>query len=197
MDGTVPNGGLTCRGVIEGVLVHGRLVVRGGGKSFASPILVEKGRGLYRWFAVDDCKLGENRLGEVLSMVALHRGNADKAGQCVGAPAVVGSVMDLAQGTALAETMAREAGLPPERFLVKGAEFRVARHPRTHSQHGLGQIMRQVGSKENGGSGKARRQGKNYLVGTEPGPGLFVQFADADQSAGGLFFRSYRPGDWV
>ena len=44
MDGTVPNGGLTCRGVIEGVFVHRRLVELGGGKSFASPILVEEGR---------------------------------------------------------------------------------------------------------------------------------------------------------
>jgi hypothetical protein len=51
--------------------------------------------------------LGENRLSEELLMVALHRRNADKAGQSVGDLAVVGSVMDLAQRTALAETMAR------------------------------------------------------------------------------------------
>ena len=106
MDGTVPNGGLTCRGVIEGVFVHRRLVELGGGKSFASPILVEEGRRLCRLFAVDDCKLGENRVGEELLMVALHRRNADKAGQSVGSLAVVGSVMDLAQRTALAESLA-------------------------------------------------------------------------------------------
>ena len=92
MEGAVPNGGLTCRGVIEGVLVHGRLVELGGGKSFASPILVEKGRRLRRRFTEDDCKLGENRLGEELLVVALHGRNADKAGQAVGALAVVGSV---------------------------------------------------------------------------------------------------------
>ncbi len=106
MDGPVPDGGLTCRGVIEGVFVHRRLVEPGGGKSFASPILVEEGRRLSRRFAVDDFKLGENRLCEELLMVALHRRNADKAGQSVGSLAVVGSVMDLAQRTALAESLA-------------------------------------------------------------------------------------------
>ena len=106
MDGTVPNGGLTCRGVIERVFVHRRLVELGGGISFASPILVEEGRRVCRRFAVDDCKLGENRLGEELLMVSLHRRNTDKAGQSVGSLAVVGSVMDLAQRTALAESLA-------------------------------------------------------------------------------------------
>jgi len=109
MDGTVPNGGFACRGLIEGVFVHRRLVEPGGGKSFVSPILVEEGRWLRRKFAVDDCKLGENRLGEELLMVALHGRNADKAGQSVGALAVVGSVMYLDHLTALAE------GLPPIR----------------------------------------------------------------------------------
>ncbi len=31
--------GLACRGVMEGVFVHRRLVIPGGGKTFASPIL--------------------------------------------------------------------------------------------------------------------------------------------------------------
>jgi len=188
MDGTVPNGGFPCRRVIEGVLIHGRLVEPGGGKWFTSPVLVKDDRGQRRGFAKDHCKLGKNRFGKPLLMVALHRGNAEKAGQSVGALAVVGTVMDLSHGTAFAETIARQARLPPERFLVKGTEFRMTRHPRPHSQHRLGQIMRQVGSKENGGSGKARRQGKDYLAATEPDPGLFFQLADADQSAGGLFF---------
>ncbi len=48
--------------------------------------------------------------------------------------------------------------------------------------------MRQVRVKENTGGGKTRRQGKDYLVGTEPDPGLFLQLADANQSAGELFF---------
>jgi len=106
MDGTVPNGGFTCRGLIERVFVHRRLVEPGSGKSFASPILIEEGRRLRCLFAIDVCKLGENRLGEELLMVALHSRNADKAGQSIGFMAVVGSVMDLAQRTALAESLA-------------------------------------------------------------------------------------------
>jgi len=142
MDGTVPDGGLTCRGMIEGVFVHRRLVEPGGGKSFASPILAKEGRRLRRRFAVDDCKLREDRLGEELLMVALHRRNADKAGQSVGALAVVGSIMNLAQRTALTESLSRKARLSSERFFVKGVKFRLARHPGTDFQHRLGQIMR-------------------------------------------------------
>jgi len=82
-------------------------------------------------------------------MVALHRGNAEEAGQSVGALAVVGTIMDLAHGTALAETIARQACLPPERFLVKGAEFRMTRHPRPHSQHRL--VKRMVAAARRGG----------------------------------------------
>jgi len=188
MDGTVPNGGLTCRGLIEGMFVHRWLVELGGGKSFLSPILVEKGRRPRSRFTVDDCKLGKNRLCEKLLMVALYRRNADKAGQPIGALAVVGSVIDFAQRTVLAESLAREVRLPPERFFVKGAEFCLTGHPRTDFQHRLGQIMRQVRVKENSGGGKARRQGKDYIVGTESGPGIFLQFADTDESAGELFF---------
>jgi len=118
MDGTVPNGGLTCRGLIEGVLVHRWLVEPGGGKSFLSPILVEEGRRPRSRFTVNDCKLGKDRLCEKLLMVALYRRNADKAGQSVGSLAVVGSVVDLSQRIALTESLARQPRLPPERYFV-------------------------------------------------------------------------------
>lgn len=79
---------------------------------------MKDGRGLRRRFAVDHCKLGENCLGEELLMVAMHRRNSNNARQSIGALAVVGTIMELPHGAALAETIAREARLPPERIFV-------------------------------------------------------------------------------
>ena len=106
MNGPVPKGGLIGRGVIEGVLDHGPLVEPRGGKAFAGPILVKECHRLERRFAINGFKLGEYRLADALLVCALHRRNADKAGQPVGAPAVVGPVMDLAQRAALAKSLA-------------------------------------------------------------------------------------------
>jgi len=189
MDGSIPNGRLTCRRVIVGMFDHRWLVERGGGKSFLCPIPVEEGRRLRRRFAIDGCKLGKNRPGEALLLVALGRRDTDKTGQPIGPPAVVvGSVVDLTQRPALAERLAGQARFPPERFFVEGTEFRLTRHPCTDFQHRLGQMMRQVRGKENGGGGKARRQSEDDLAGPEPGPRFFLQFADTDYGTWEFFF---------
>ena len=173
MNDPLPHGGLIRRGVIAGVIDHRRLVEGGGGKSFVSPILIEKGGRLHRSFAKQDGKLGENVVDESFFLVALNRRYADKAGQAIRILKVVGTIMDFAQRAPFAECLAREAVLPPERFLVKGAEFRLAGHPRADFQHFLGQVMRQVRRKENRGGGEAWRQGKDDLAGPETGPWRF------------------------
>jgi len=96
--------------------------------------------------------------------------------------------MNLAQGAALAESLSREARLPPERLFVKGVEFGMTRHPGTDFQHLLGHVVSQVGVKENRGRGQARRQGQDDLLGAKLGSGLSFQLADTYQGAVDRFF---------
>ena len=92
--------------MIEGVLDHRWLVVLGRGKSFACPVLIEDGCRMRCRLAIDERKLGENRLGKQWLLAALRCRDTDKAGQSIGAPVVVGRVVNLAQWTAFAESLA-------------------------------------------------------------------------------------------
>ncbi len=97
--------------------------------------------------------------------------------------------MDFTQRPPFTECLSRQAHLPPERFLVKGAEFGLACHPSADFQHGLGQTIRQFGGEENGGGGQARRQGQDDVTGSKLHPWIFFQLPNADQSAGRYFFN--------
>lgn len=83
----------------------------------------------------------------------------------------------------LAEGLAGQSRSPPERFLVKGKELRVPRHPGAGTEHRLGQFGGQVGLEENGSRGKPRRQGEDDVRGAEGRLRFLPELPDTDGRA--------------